>query len=149
MEVEAIAKPRFEKRLMFTTDAHEHKQALCRSRSSSARLCFSPSHPSSLPTTSIQPKLKKLTQNATRAWAKSLHSPGCNAPPLPEPALGGGLGPGSPRPAHLGAPRAFQHLLGERDYIGATGVHLLREKPLHGLTKSGLRIRRPSRHHLN
>lgn len=103
----------------------------------------------SLLATCIQPKLKKRTQNATRAWAKSLHFPGCSAPPLPERALGRGLGPGIPRPAHLRASRAFQHLLGERDYVGAAGVHLFREKPLHRLTKSGLRIRRPTRHHLN
>lgn len=128
---------------MFTTDAHEHKQV-----GATAHLPAY-AHPTCLPATGIQPKLKKRTQNATRAWAKSLHSPACNAPPLPERALGGGLGPGSPRPTHLRAPGTFQHLLGERDDVGATGVHLLREKPLHRLTKSGLRIRRPSRHHLN
>lgn len=61
----------------------------------------------------------------------------------------GVLGPESPRAAHLGAPGALQHLLGECDHVSTTGVHLLCEKPLYGLTESRLRIRRPSRHHLN
>lgn len=110
-------------------------------------LCFSPSY-HLFPATRIQTKLKKRTQNATRAWAKA-YTPQDALRHLSGSKAGRRTGPGSLRSAHLGAPRAFQHLLSERDYIGAAGVHFLREKPLHRLTKSGLRIRRPSRHHLN
>lgn len=81
----------------------------------------------------------------------SLQFPGGNAIPFPQPwkTRGPGYRAVSPLPAHLGAPGAFQHLLGERDDVRTTGVHLLYEEPLHRLTESRLRIWCPSRHHLN
>lgn len=57
------------------------------------------------------------------------------------------LGPERSLLAYLGAPGALQNLLGQSDHVSTTGVHLLRQKPLHGLTESGLRIWGPGRHH--
>lgn len=57
--------------------------------------------------------------------------------------------PGRRRAAHLGAPGALQHLLGEGDHVSPAGGHLLREQPLHGLAESRLRVGRPGRHRLS
>lgn len=119
-------------------------------------------------------RLHSPAAHRTASPTQRLHTPECNTHPperglLPSPLVHGLQSPGcnttlfprlwksslpllspeSPLPAHLGAPGALQHLLGERDHVSTTGVHLLREKPLHRLTESRLRIRGPSRHHFN
>lgn len=82
--------------------------------------------------TSSQPTLPRMQRDDLTQLRKTARS--------------GVLGRQRPLPAHLGAAGPLQHLLGERDHVGTTGVHFLGEKPLDWLTKSCLRIRGTSRH---
>lgn len=109
-----------------------------------------------LPGETTHPRMQhSLSAKRSPSPAHRLQFPGCRAtppPPAARPVLEGRrasgiLGPENLLLAHLRAPGALQHLLGERNHVSTTGVHLLCEKPLHGLTKSCLRIWGPSRHH--